>query len=349
MLHRLRRFFNADLAVDLGTAHCRIGLLGEGIVVNEPSVVAVGTGNGRGPSSPVAVGRLARLMQGRTPDSIAVVRPLSEGVIADFELCEALLRYLLAKALPSGLRRRPQVLVAVPQAVTKVEKRAVQNSFQRAGARGVWLISKAKAAALGAGLPVAEPLASMVCDIGSGTTEAAVLSLGDTVAARSVRIAGDQMDQAVADYLRRHYSLRVGLSAAEQLKIELGSAWALEEERTQQISGLDAISGLPRRATITSEEVRQALAEPLADLVDALKSTMDRLSPELAADLVDHGILLCGGGALLPGIDRYLSEHTGLPVRIAPEPQTVVAEGLLSCLEHLEQWRPALESSQYDL
>lgn len=349
MLHRLCRFFNADLAVDLGTANCRVAVPGEGVVVNEPSVVAVGTGNGYRRGAPVAVGQLAKLMQGRTPDSIAVVRPLREGVIADFELCEALLRYLLGKARPAGLHRRPQVLVAVPQAITKVEKRAVLNSFQRAGARQVWLLSKAKAAAMGAGLPVAEPLASMVCDIGSGTTETAVLSLGDTVAARSVRVAGDQMDQAVADYLRRHYSLRIGLCAAEQLKIELGSAWPQEEERSQQISGLDTISGLPRRATITSEEVRQALAEPLADLVDALRATLDGLSPELAADLVDQGVLLCGGGALLPGIDRFLSEQTGLPVRIAPEPQTVVAEGLLSCLEHLDEWKPILESSQYDM
>jgi len=348
MLHQLRRLFHADLAVDLGTAHCRIALPGEGLMVDEPSVVAVAAGNGEASGRPLAVGRLARLMQGRTPESIRVVRPLREGVIADFELCEAMLRYLLAKAMPT-LLRRPQVLVGVPQQITKVEKRAVLNSFQRAGARRVWLITKAKAAALWAGLPLSEPLATMVCDIGSGTTETAVLSLGDIVAARSVRVAGDRMDQAIVDYVRRHYSLRIGLSSAEQLKIDLGSAWPLEEEHAAEISGLDAISGLPRRATITSEELRQALSEPLAELVDAVHATLDRLSPELAADLVDHGLLLCGGGALLPGIDRYLNEHTGLPVRIAPEPQTVVVEGMLGCLEHFEQWRPALEAVQYDL
>jgi rod shape-determining protein MreB len=349
MLHRLLRYFSSDLAVDLGTANTLISVVGEGLVLNEPSVVAVQQGSGRILSGGCAVGHLAKQMQGRTPDSISVVRPLRDGVITDFQLCEAMLRYFLCKAQRPGLRLRPRVLVAVPGCITPVEKRAVFNSVHRAGARQVWLIPEATAAAIGVGLPIAEPVASMVCDIGGGTTEVAVLSLADTVAAQSVRTGGDEMDRAIVAYLRRHYSLRIGLPTAERLRIELGSAFPLEQEQVEEVSGLDAVSGLPRKATVTSEEIRQALADPLQSILEGITTTLDRCSPDLAADLVDHGLVLCGGGALLRRLDRFLNEQTGLPVRLAAEPLTAVAKGLLICLEHLDQWRPTLQSSDDDV
>jgi rod shape-determining protein MreB and related proteins len=349
MFAALANYFRSDLAVDLGTANTLIGVVGEGIVVNEPSVVAVAQGTTRILSGGSAVGHLARQMQGRTPDSIAVVRPLANGVITDFELCEAMVRYFLRKSQGTARRRKPRVLVGVPGAITPVEKRAVFNSLQRAGAREVWIVPEATAAAVGAGLPIAEPLASMVCDIGGGTCEVAIMSLGDTVAAQSIRTGGDRMDAAIVAYLRRHYSLRVGLPAAERLRIDIGSAAPLENELVQEVSGLDAVSGLPRKATITSEEVRQALGDPLAEILDAIKMTLDHCTPDLAADLVEHGLVLCGGGALLRRLDRFLSEQTGLPVRLAAEPLTTVAEGLLICLEHFAKWRPLLSSSEQDV
>ncbi len=349
MLHRLFHYFNSDLAVDLGTANTLISVVGEGLVLDEPSVVAVQQDTGRILSGGCAVGHLAKQMQGRTPDSIAVVRPLASGVITDFTLCEAMLRYFLRKVRPGGFRRRPRVLVAVPGCITPVEKRAVFNSVQRAGARQVWLLSEAKAAAIGVGLPIAEPIASMVVDIGGGTTETAVLSLADTVAAESVRTGGDEMDRAIVDYLRRHFSLRIGLPAAERLRIELGSAFPLEEEQVREVSGLDTVSGLPRKATVTSEEIRQALGDPLQKILEAIKATLDRCSPDLAADLVSGGLVLCGGGSLLRRMDRFITEQTGLPARVAAEPLAAVVGGMLICLEHLDQWRTTLESSDDDV
>lgn len=349
MLRELLQHLRADLAVDLGTANTLISVVGEGFVLQEPSVVAVQQRTNRILSGGCAVGHLARQMLGRTPDSIAVVRPLADGVIADFELCEAMLRYFFRKVQTSAFQRKPRVLVGMPGCITPVEKRALLNSTLRAGARQVFLLEEAKAAALGAGLPIAEPVASMICDIGGGTTEVAVMSLGDLVASSSVRIAGDTMDQAIVDYLHRHYSLRIGLPAAERLKIDLGSATPLEQEQVAEIGGLDSISGLPRKALITSEEVRQALAEPLDAILDAIKSTLDRLTPDLAADVMDNGLVLCGGGALLGGLDRYLAEQIGLPVRVAPEPLATVAKGMLICMEHLDQWRPTLQSSDDDV
>ncbi|NQU25190.1 MAG: rod shape-determining protein [Candidatus Nealsonbacteria bacterium] len=345
MLHRLLNYFRYDLAVDLGTANTLIGLAGEGLVLNEPSVVAVEQGTRRILSGGCAVGHLAKQMQGRTPESISVVRPLARGVITDYELCESMLRYFLRKAKPPGLRRKPRVLVAVPGCITPVERRAVFNSFQRAGARQVWLIGEATAAAIGVGMPIAEPVASMVVDVGGGTTETAVLSLADVVAGESIRTGGDEMDRAVVDYLKRHYSLRVGLPAAERLRIELGSAYPLDEEQVTQISGIDTVSGLPRQATVTSEEIRQALGDPLEAIIEAIKATLDGCSPDLAADLVSNGLVLCGGGSLLRRMDRFITEQTGLPARVAAEPLTAVVAGMSICLEHLDRWRPTLQSS----
>lgn len=348
MLQRLFQRFRRDLAIDLGTANTRIAVAGEGLVLDEPSVVAVATGSRQILARGCAVGHLARQMQGRTPDTIAVLHPLANGVIADFQLCEAMLRYFLGKAQPSRWRWKPRALVAAPGSITPVEKRAVFNSVERAGAAQVWLIPASKAAAIGAGLPLAEPLASMVCNVGAGTTETAVFSLGETVASRSIRLGGDQMDRAVADHLRRRYSLRVGLPAAERLRIDLGSAWPLETELVAEVAGVDTVSGLPRRATLTSEEIRQALAGPLETLVEAIRDTLEPCSPELVADLMERGMVLCGGGALLRQLDRFLAEQTGLAVRVADEPTQTVARGMLICLEQPDAWRASLESGDDD-
>ena len=345
MLNRVFGLFSADLAIDLGTANTLISVPGEGLVLNEPSVVAVGGSAQRFLSGGCAVGHLARQMWGRTPDSISVVRPLKDGVITDFQLCEAMLRYFLRKVQRSRFSPRPRVLIGVPGSITPVEKRAVFNSAQRAGAREVLLIPEAKAAAIGVGLPVAEPLASMVVDIGGGTTEVAVISVGDIVASRSLRIGGDHMDQAVADYLRRRYGLRIGLAAAEQLRIDLGSAYPLAEELVAEVAGADVAGGLPRRLTITSEEVRESLADPLESMVDAIRQTVDQCSPDLASDLVHHGLVLCGGGALVRSLDRFIAERTGIPARVAPDALGAVAKGTLICMEHLDTWRTSLESS----
>jgi rod shape-determining protein MreB len=350
MLNRLFHLLaGADLAIDLGTANTLISAAGEGLLVNEPSVVAVENGTNRVLSGGAAVGHLAKQMLGRTPDSISAVRPLRAGVIADFTLCEAMLRYFLNKTRRRHLGVGPRVLVAVPGSITPVEKQAVYNTAHRAGARQVFLVHEARAAAIGVGLPVAEPLASMVCDIGGGTTEVAVLSLADIVASQSVRTGGDSMDQAIADYLLRHYSLSVGQATAERLRIDIGSAFPLDDELVDEVRGIDRASGLPRRATVTSEEIRLALADPLEQIVDAVKAVVDRTSPDLVADLVQQGMVLVGGGALVRGIDRFLAEQTGLPVRVAPDPQSAVAKGAQICLEHLADWRGTLEAGDDDV
>ncbi len=346
MLHRL---LGADLAIDLGTANTVISMRVEGIVLDEPSVVAVQQGTSRVLSGGCAVGHLAKQMLGRTPESIHVVRPLRDGVINDFQLCEAMLRYFLRKARRNAWGGIGRVIISVPGCITPVERRAVYNSAQRAGARRVFLLPEATAAAIGCGLPITEPVASMVCDIGGGTTEVAVLSLGETVADESVRVGGDAMDRAIVEYVRRHYSLVIGIASAERLRIDIGSAYPLGDELIDQVSGTDQISGLPRKATITSEEVREALSEPLEAIIEAIKQTLDACGPDLAADLVDHGLVLAGGGALLRGIVRLVAEQTGLPVRVAPDALAAVAKGTQICLERFSQWRPALQSSDDEI
>jgi rod shape-determining protein MreB and related proteins len=349
MLERFFGLLGSDLALDLGTANTLVAVAGEGLVLDEPSVVAVEEGTTRVVAGGRAVGHLARQMLGRTPGSISVVRPLSAGVITDFELCEAMLRTFFAKAQRGAWSRGPRVLVAVPGSITPVEKRAVYNSAHRAGARQVFLVGQAIAAAVGAGLPITEPLASMICDVGGGTTEVAVLSLGDVVASASVRVGGDRMDQAILDYLRRRHNLRIGLAAAEQLRIDIGSAAPLAQELSAEVRGADATTGLPRRAAVTSAEVREALAAPLDEILDAIRATLDGCTPDLAADLVDNGLVVTGGAALLRQFDVLLAQRIGLPVRITPAATTTVITGMLTLLEHLSDWQRMVESSDDDV
>ena len=344
MLNWFRSNFSSNLAIDLGTTSTRIGLPAEGIRLDEPSVVAVGQGQTGVMAKGTAVGRIASQMIGRTPEGIRAVRPIAHGVISDFELAESMLRYFMQKASGRRLGMRPRVLITVPACITPVEKRAVINSAERAGAGQIWLIEKSRAAAVGAGLPVSEPVASLVCDIGGGTTEVAVMSLGDIVARDSIRIAGDAMDQAIVKYLRRRYSLRIGQQTAETLKTSIGSAATLDHELSLEVSGLDTASGIPRRAMITSEEVREALDGTLTDIVDCIRTTIEQCQPELIADLADTGIVLSGGGALLRGLDRCLNRHLGIPVRIADAPRSTVTKGAMICLDHLEHWQDRLQS-----
>jgi rod shape-determining protein MreB len=343
MLGWVRKRFCADLAIDLGTTSTQIGLPRDGIRIDEPSVVAVPRGTHRVVGRGAAVGKLAYQMLGRTPEGITAVRPLKHGVISDFELCETMLRYFIRKACGQSMGLRPRVIIAVPGCITPVERRAVFNSAERAGAGRVWLIDESKAAGIGVGLPVSEPLASMICDIGGGTTEVAVLSLADIVASQSIRTAGETMDEAIVKYLRRRYSLRIGEQTAEQLKIAIGSAAPLDHELTHEVSGLDTASGIPRKALVTSEEVREALYEPLEEIVDCIRRTIEKCQPELIADLADTGLILAGGGSLLRGIDRYLSQHLGIPVRVADSPRTAVTRGAMICLDHLDRWKSGLD------
>ena len=338
-----------DLGIDLGTANTLVALQGEGIVIDEPSVVALQKGTRQVLGRGSAVGKLAKQMLGRTPDSITAVRPLKDGVITDFELCEAMLQYFIRKACRQSRGMRPRVVIAVPGGITPVEKRAVFNSAERAGAGRVYLVEEAKAASIGAGLPISEPMASMICDIGGGTTEVAILSLGDIVVSRSIRVAGDEMDEAIVEYMKQHFSLRIGEQTAEQLKIRVGSAYPLQQELTTEVSGLDTISGVPRKAVVTSEEIRDALREPVGAILSCIKSVIENCKPELVADLADNGLVLAGGGALLRGLDRLLNEQLGIPVRVADDPLRAVARGTAICLEHLSQWRDSLDTGEGDL
>jgi rod shape-determining protein MreB len=335
MLNRLRQWLCPDLAIDLGTANTLVSVQGRGIVLNEPSVVALEKGSRRVLGKGTAVGKLARQMLGRTPDGITAVRPLKDGVITDFELCEAMLRYFIRKARRQGGGLRPRVVIAVPGGITPVERRAVFNSAERAGAGRIYLIDEAKAAGIGSGLPISEPIASMICDIGGGTT---------VVVGRSVRVAGDEMDEAIVEYFKQHFSLRIGTQTAERIKLEIGSAYPLTQELTSEINGLDTISGVPRKAVVTSEELREALHDPLAAILSCIKSVIEQCKPELVADLADTGIVLTGGGALLRGLDLLLTEQLGIPVRVADEPLTTVARGTAICLEHLARWRDSLDA-----
>lgn len=342
MLNRIRRWACPDLALDLGTANTQVAIPGEGIVLDEPSVVALQKGTRRVLGQGSAVGKLARQMLGRTPDSISTVRPIQDGVITDFELCEAMLRYFFRKIGRRTPGLRPRVVLPIPGGITPVEKRALLSSTERAGASQVHLIANCKAAAIGAGLPISEPLASLVCGIGAGTTDIAVLSLGEIVSSRSLRMAGDQMDAAIMEYVRRHYSLRIGMQSAEQLKVRIGCAAPRDQELTAEIRGLDLVSGVPRKAMITSEEVRAALAGPLETLMRNVQDVIEQCDPELVADLSDTGMVITGGSALLPGLSLFFQERLGIPVRVPYEPRQVAVRGAAICAEHLEQWKDSM-------
>jgi rod shape-determining protein MreB and related proteins len=324
-----------DLAIDLGTANTLIYARGQGIVLNEPSVVAIDITDGR----PVAVGLEAKRMMGRTPGRIKTIRPLKDGVIADFEVCEKMLRYFIQKVHASRWSK-PRMVICVPSGITGVEQRAVQDAAEYAGARKpVHIIEEPMAAAIGADMPVHEPSGNMIVDIGGGTTEVAVISLGGIVTAQSVRVAGDELDDAVLQYVKKEFSLAIGDRTAEEIKIHMGSAWPLEDELTADIRGRDLISGLPRTIPLTTEQVREALSEPVSAIVDAVKATLDRTPPELAADIMEQGIMLTGGGALLAGIDRRLSHETGMPINIAHEPLYSVVIGSGRALENIDAMR----------
>ena len=324
-----------DLAIDLGTANTLIYARGLGIVLDEPSVVAININDGR----PVAVGVEAKRMMGRTPNHIKAIRPLKDGVIADFEVCEKMLRYFIQKVHASKWSK-PRMIICVPSGITGVEQRAVQDAAEYAGARKpVHIIEEPMAAAIGANLPVHEPSGNMIVDIGGGTTEVAVISLGGIVTAQSVRVAGDELDDAVLQYIKKEYSLAIGDRTAEEIKIQMGSAWPLLDKLTADIRGRDLVSGLPRTIQLTTEHVREALAEPVSSIIDAVKTTLDKTPPELAADIMEDGITLTGGGALLGGLAQRLSHETGMPVWVADEPLYSVVIGSGRALENIDAMR----------
>jgi len=330
ILDTILGWFSVDMGIDLGTCNTLVCVRNEGIVLNEPSVVAV-----------------AREMLGKTPGSISAIRPLKDGVISDFEITEAMLGYFIRKVHGRGGLVRPRVVIAVPSGITAVERRAVIDSAERAGARKVYLVDEPMAAGIGAGLPITEPTASMIVDIGGGTSEVAIMSLADISISQSIRIGGDDFDEALISHLKRTYNLLIGEPRAEQVKIQIGSAAPLEQELTMEIAGRDTISGLPRKIVITSEEIREALREPIAGIIETVMRTLEKAEPELAADLIENGMHLCGGGSLLRGMETVLSNATGLKVIHVEDPMSCVARGTSVYLENLEVWKDTLDQTGY--
>ena len=331
--------FSNDLAIDLGTANTLIYVKNQGIVCNEPSVVAVQQRNERVGKRVLAVGAEAKKMLGRTPGNIVAIRPLKDGVIADFEIAEQMLRYFIHKVHSRHTLVRPRIIIGVPFGITEVEKRAVRESAESAGAREVYLIEEPMAAAIGARLPITEPTGSMIVDIGGGTTEVAVISLSGIVFSRSIRVGGDKMDEAISQYIKRKHNLLVGERTAELIKISIGSAYPDEEIRTMEIKGRDLVAGVPKTVVITDEEIRDSLVEPINQIVEAVRISLERTPPELASDIVDRGITLAGGGALLRNLDVLLREETGLPVTLAEDPLTAVVMGAGKALDEISLLR----------
>jgi rod shape-determining protein MreB len=334
MFNGLFGLFSNDIGIDLGTANTLVYVKDHGIVLREPSVVAVQNGTSR----VLAVGDEAKRMLGRTPGNIVAIRPLKDGVIADFEVTEAMLRHFITKvhSKRTFFKPRPRVVIAVPSGITEVEKRAVKESATHAGAREVHLIEEPMAAAIGVGLPVQDAAGNMIVDIGGGTTEVALISLSGIVFSRSIRVAGDELDEAIISYMKRAYNLMIGERTAEEIKIKIGSAYPIEKETTMEVKGRDLVAGLPKTLSITSQEVREALLEPINAIVESVRVTLERCPPELSADLVDRGLVLAGGGALLRGLDKLLMEETGLPVHVAEDPLSAVAEGTGRALQELK-------------
>jgi len=327
--------FSNDLAIDLGTANTCVYVKGKGIVLNEPSVVAVKK-DSRGNNKVLAVGIEAKKMLGRTPGNIVAIRPMKDGVIADFEITEAMLRHFISKVHNSRRLVRPRIVICVPTGITQVEKRAVKESAQSAGAREVYLIEEPMAAAIGANLPITEPTSNMVVDIGGGTTEVAVISLSGVVYSRSVRVGGDKMDEAIMQYVKRRYNMLIGESTAEQIKIHIGSAHQSTNSGEMEVKGRDLVTGIPQNITITAEEIQKAIAEQVEAIVQAVRVALEQTPPELAADIVDRGIVLTGGGALLRGLDQLLRDVTGLPIIVVDDPLATVVLGSGKTLENLD-------------
>jgi rod shape-determining protein MreB len=327
--------FSNDLAIDLGTANTLVYVKGKGIVLSEPSVVAVHR-DSRGVQKVLAVGGDAKRMLGRTPGNIVAIRPMREGVIADFEITEAMLRHFIMRVHNRRTLVRPRIIISIPSGITQVERRAVKETAESAGAREVYLLEEPMAAAIGAGLPIKEPISSMVVDIGGGTTEVAVISLSGIVYSRSVRVAGDKMDDAIVQHMKRKYSLLIGERTGEMIKTTIGCAYPDGDVRTVEVKGRDLISGIPKIIEIDSEEVRDAITEPISIIVDTIKEALEQCPPELAADIVDRGIVLTGGGALLRNLDLLLREETGLPISVADDPLSTVARGAGMALDEMD-------------
>jgi len=349
IIDSLLGMFSVDMGIDLGTCNTLVCVKGEGIVLNEPSVVAVKKGTNRVLQDGNAVGLVAKEMLGKTPGSITAIRPLKDGVIADFDITEAMLGYFIRKVHGRRNFFKPRVVIAIPSGITAVEKRAVYGSAERAGARRVYLVEEPMAAGIGAGLPIAEPTASMVVDIGGGTTEVAIMTLADIAVCESIRVAGDDMDEAIINHMKKTYNLMIGPQMAEQVKIEVGSASAQPEELTKEVRGRDMISGLPRKTVVTSEEIRESMKEPIGNILDCVTRTLERTEPELAADLVENGIYLAGGGALLRGLDDVMSKATGLRCLLVDDPLSCVARGTSVYLENLGDWKDTMESDEDEM
>ncbi len=335
LLDQIAGFFSNDMSIDLGTANTIVLVKGKGIVINEPSVVAV-MKNKYGKQKILAVGHEAKEMVGKTPGNIEAIRPMKDGVIADFDITEKMIRYFIEKSHERKSFLRPRIIICVPYGLTQVERKAVKESAMSAGAREVFLIEEPMAAAIGAGLPVRDPKGNLVVDIGGGTTEIGVVSLGGLVISKSIRVAGDKIDAAIVDYVKKKYNLLIGERTGEQIKIQIGTAIPLEKELTMSVKGRDQVSGLLQKIELTSEDAREAMAEPLKEIASALKAILEIMPPDLAGDIVENGIVLTGGGALIRGLDKYLSDIVKLPVYVAEEPLLAVAKGTGMALEEIK-------------
>ncbi len=336
--------FSNDMGIDLGTATTLVYVKGQGIVLCEPSVVAIQ----KGIRNVLAVGEEAKRMLGRTPGNIIAIRPMKDGVIADFEITEDMLRYFIKKVHNRRVFVRPRMVIAIPSGITEVEKRAVKDSAEHAGAREVYLVEEPISAAIGVGLPIQDPGGNMIIDIGGGTTEIAVISLAGIVFSRSIRIGGDELDEAIIEHLKKTYNLMIGERTAEDIKIKIGSAYPLEEELTMEVRGRDLVAGLPKTITVSSEEIREAVAGPVSAILEATRMTLERTPPELSSDLIERGIVLAGGGSLLRGMDKLISEETGLPVHIAEDPMTAVAIGTGKVLSEIRYLKKVTVRSRLD-
>ncbi len=344
MFSKLSNFLSNDVAIDLGTANTLVFIKGNGIVLDEPSVVAIDQSTRK----IYAVGTEAKAMLGKTPEHIAAIRPMKDGVIADFEITEMMLREFIKKSQQRKLFIRPRIVIAVPSGITEVEKRAVRDSAEHAGARDVYLIAEPIAAAIGVGLPVDKPSGNMIIDIGGGTTEIAVIALDGIVANSSIRVAGDEMDEALVQYVKRTYNLLIGEQTAEHIKVQIGSATKLDDELEIEVKGRDLVAGIPKNLKLTSEEIREAMSEPLSQIVESLKTALEQTPPELAADIVDRGIVLTGGGSLLKGLDTLLKDQTNLPINLVDDPLRCVVLGAGKVLDNVHTYDRILMHSKHD-